>query len=152
MAAPLVGRDRELAELWAALHDARSGRGSFFMLVGEPGIGKTRLAEALARRAEQERVVVLWARSWEGGGAAAFWPWQQIVRAWTARRDDKELARDLGVGAPWLAQLAPELCERLPGLEPPGSLESDQARFALFDALTTFLRTLSAGVPLLLVL
>ena len=37
-----VGRQRELAELTAALDDALSGQGRLVMLVGEPGIGKTR--------------------------------------------------------------------------------------------------------------
>ena len=40
-----VGRQRELAELNAALEDAISSRGRLVMLAGEPGIGKTRTAE-----------------------------------------------------------------------------------------------------------
>ncbi len=43
----LVGRDRELGELLAALADAAAGRGRLFLISGEPGIGKTRLAEEL---------------------------------------------------------------------------------------------------------
>ena len=43
-----VGRQREMAELLAALDDALSGRGRLVMLVGEPGIGKTRIAQELA--------------------------------------------------------------------------------------------------------
>ena len=37
-----VGRQREMAELTSALNDALSGQGRLVMLVGEPGIGKTR--------------------------------------------------------------------------------------------------------------
>ena len=55
-----VGRETELAELKASLEDAISGRGRLVMLVGEPGIGKTRTA--------QERdAQVLWLR---GAGRA----------------------------------------------------------------------------------
>ena len=43
---PFVGRESEMAELSAALDDAHSGRGRIVMLAGEPGIGKTRTAEA----------------------------------------------------------------------------------------------------------
>ncbi|MCI0794977.1 MAG: ATP-binding protein, partial [Chloroflexi bacterium] len=39
-----VGREKELAELTAALEDALAGQGRLVMLVGEPGIGKTRTA------------------------------------------------------------------------------------------------------------
>jgi hypothetical protein len=43
-----VGRHRELSELKACLEDTLSGQGRLSMLVGEPGIGKTRTAEELA--------------------------------------------------------------------------------------------------------
>ncbi len=46
-----VGRQREMAELMAALDDALAGRGRMVMLAGEPGIGKTRTAQELVARA-----------------------------------------------------------------------------------------------------
>jgi predicted ATPase len=54
-----VGRQREMDTLTAALEDARSGRGRLVMLVGEPGIGKTRTAQELAAYAETQGVRVL---------------------------------------------------------------------------------------------
>jgi len=42
--AVFLGRERELAELRAALESVAAGQGRSFFLVGEPGIGKTRLA------------------------------------------------------------------------------------------------------------
>jgi transcriptional regulator with AAA-type ATPase domain len=50
-AAAFVGRAREMAELRGALDNAIAGQGRLFMLAGEPGIGKTRLADELARLA-----------------------------------------------------------------------------------------------------
>ena len=46
-----VGRDRQLDIMLRALDDAMSGRGRVVLLGGEPGIGKTRLAEEFARQA-----------------------------------------------------------------------------------------------------
>jgi AAA ATPase-like protein len=148
---PLLGRTRELADLDLTLEDASAGHGGLVLLTGEPGIGKTRLATALGERAAAEGHRLAWARGWDGGGAPAFWPWVQIVRAVAADRDDAELRTDLGAGARWVAQLAPELRERL-DLPEAGDLESEQARFALFDAVTVFLRNAAAREPLVVLL
>ena len=47
-----IGRQKELTELKSALEDTLSGQGRLVMLVGEPGIGKTRIAQELAAYAE----------------------------------------------------------------------------------------------------
>jgi tetratricopeptide (TPR) repeat protein len=148
---PLLGRARELADLRGALQESAAGRGGLALLSGEPGIGKTRLAGALADLASVEGHRVAWARGWDGGGAPAFWPWVQVVRTVAADREDDELRAELGAGARWVAQLAPELRERL-DLPEAGDLESEQARFALFDAVTVFLRNAAARDPLLVLL
>src|SRR5262249_45106001 len=72
---PFVGRDDELAHLWRGIERAVAGRGSLHLLVGEPGIGKTRLADELAMRAAAHPITTLWGRCWESGGAPAYWPW-----------------------------------------------------------------------------
>ena len=148
---PLLGRTRELADLETMLDEAAAGHGALVLLTGEPGIGKTRLATALGERAAAEGHRVAWARGWDGGGAPAFWPWVQIVRSVAADRDDDALRVELGAGARWVAQLAPELRERL-DLPEAGDLESEQARFALFDAVTVFLRNAAARQPLVVLL
>jgi len=148
---PLLGRARELADLRAALEESAAGRGGLVMLTGEPGIGKTRLAIVVSELAAADGHRVAWARGWDGGGAPAFWPWVQIVRAVAADRDDAELRTELAAGARWVAQLAPELRERL-DLREAGDLESEQARFALFDAVTVFLRNAAVREPLVVLL
>ena len=77
---PIIGRAAELGELRQALHDASEGHGSVFVLLGDAGIGKTRLAEALADEGAERGHDVLWGSSWEAGGASAFWPWTQLIR------------------------------------------------------------------------
>jgi len=80
--AGFVGRGQELAELHGALDSALSGRGKLAMLVGEPGIGKTRTAQELASLAEAEGALVLWGRCVDEEGAPPYWPWLQCLRTY----------------------------------------------------------------------
>src|SRR5262245_52867751 len=95
----LVGRERELSELIAGLDEAGAGRGSLFLLCGEPGIGKTRLAKELAELAARRNARVLWGRAWEGGGQPAYWPWVQILRSYVRGEDPRVVAAEVGGGA-----------------------------------------------------
>src|SRR3954447_20709022 len=149
---PLLGRARELAELTAAFEDARAGRGGLVLIHGEPGIGKTRLARTLGEHARSAGAQVALARGWEGGGAPSYWHWLQVIRALAAERDDARLAKDLGAGARWVAQIAPEIGERVGATAAGDASESEQARFALFDAVAVFLRRVAADAPLVVLL
>jgi ATP/maltotriose-dependent transcriptional regulator MalT len=77
----LVGRERELGELLSALEDAAAGRGRLFLVSGESGAGKTRLADELASRAKEAGARVLWGRCWKRGAAPPYWPWTQALRS-----------------------------------------------------------------------
>lgn len=93
-----VGRKEEIEQLRAGLEDAIAGRGRLFMLVGEPGIGKTRTAEQLATYARLRQAQVLVGRCHEGEGAPAYWPWVQIIRSFVRERRSLDLASDMGPG------------------------------------------------------
>ena len=58
----------------------------------------------------------------------------------------------MGVGAANIAEIIPEIHVKLPGLETPPILEPDQARFRLFNSITTFLKNPAQNQPLILVL
>ena len=118
-AQPFVGRAKELRELEAMLDAAASGRGGVVLVTGEPGIGKTRLLQELERTAASAGSRVLVGRCWEEGGAPAYWPWIQVVRA-----AGGEFER--------LASARPEASA--PGVDP------ESVRFQLFDAATRFLQ------------
>jgi DNA-binding SARP family transcriptional activator len=147
-----VGREAEFAQLAAGLDDALAGRGRLFLLVGEPGIGKSRLADELTRRARERGVNVLVGRCWEAGGAPAYWPWVQSLRSYIREAEPDALRSELGAGGPELAQILPELRTILPELPEPGSVDAESARFRLFDATAEFLRNVSRTRPLLLIL
>jgi DNA-binding SARP family transcriptional activator len=77
----LVGRDTELAHLRSRLQDAASGHGGAVVLVGEPGAGKTTLAEAAAHIADGAGFVSAWGRCLDAASTPAYWPWSQVLRA-----------------------------------------------------------------------
>jgi DNA-binding SARP family transcriptional activator len=74
----IVGREAELARLTHSLERAIAGEGSAAVVLGEPGIGKTRLLEELAERARRLGVAVAWARCPESGAIPPFWPVTEI--------------------------------------------------------------------------
>lgn len=134
-----VGRGRELTELCAGLDDAFAGNGGLLLIAGEPGIGKTSLANELGRRATERGARVLRGGNFEGGGAPSFWPWVQIVRA------------TLGDPAGGRSALL-DLRDLLPEGSLADGLDPDLARFRLFDAVTAFLRSQCAMQPLLVII
>ncbi|HUR84392.1 MAG TPA: AAA family ATPase [Solirubrobacteraceae bacterium] len=153
-----MGRERELAELRNGLEGALSGRGGLFMVAGDPGVGKTALADAIGAEAGERGASVLWGRAWDGGGAPAYWPWLRIVRRLAAERDLTAALHALGPeSAGRLTRLMPGLGAPSPGAALGGEAEpdpgeGDAARFQLFDAITSLLRAAASQGPLVLVL
>ena len=147
-----VGRESELAETVAGLGEALAGRGRLFLLVGEPGVGKSRLGEELIRRARLRGFRVLVGRCWEAGGAPAYWPWVQAMRSYVRDCEAETLRTELGTGAAAVAQIVPELRERFPDLPELPSLDAEGARFRLFDSTAQFLKRAARARPLLLAL
>ena len=158
----LVGRDRELAELRQGLEGALGGRGRLFMVAGDPGVGKTALADAIGAEAVAAGATVLWGRAWGAGGAPSYWPWLRILRRLAAERDITEALAALGPEAGGrLTRLVPTLASARPNAPGAGAhasadadlaAESDAARFQLFDAITSLLRAAAGQAPLVLVL
>jgi len=148
-----VGRQHEMDILRTMLADALAGQGRLVMLGGEPGIGKTRTAQELATIAVQQGGQVLWGRCYEEHGAPPYWPWVQSLRAYVHACRPTQLRFDMGRGAAAVAEIVPDVHERLPGLRLlPRLEEPDQARFRLFDAITSFLLNASHRRPVVLIL
>ena len=147
-----VGREAETEALRHAFDDAQSGRARLLLVMGEPGIGKTRLAEELATYARLRNAQILWGRCYDGEGAPAYWPWAQLIRAYAYDREPAALLSELGSGAADIVHVVSELRERLPDVPPAPSSDPEQARFRLFDGVTTFLKNASKNQALVLVL
>jgi hypothetical protein len=153
---PLVGRLRELQELLDSLADAARGAGGVHLVLGDPGVGKTRLAGVLCDHAIAAGATVIRTRGW-GRAAPPYWPWVEIVRSLCDGVEGAVLRDELGPSADELLRLAPELAERLPGARCPadpaaGDESSDIARFSLFDALVALLHARSAERPVVVLI
>jgi tetratricopeptide (TPR) repeat protein len=143
----LLGRDHELLAIRAAFEAAERGKGALVLLVGEPGIGKTRLADEAAREAELRGARVTWGRAWEAGGAPAYWPWIEALRAIAGDTTGMTEAERRRI-AP-LARLLPELEPRGAALPP---TDPAQERFRLFEAVAAFVALSARERPLVVVL
>ena len=140
----LVGRERELNELMPHVKQALGGGGGVILIAGEPGIGKSRLADALGDRAHAAGARVLAGRAWEAGGAPAFWPWVQALRPCLRETEPETIRSWVGRGGPELAAMLPELRDVLPDLPPSESPD----RFGLFEAFASLLRSAASAEPL----
>ncbi len=147
-----VGREKELDELKGYLDDTFSGHGRTVLLVGEPGIGKTRTTEELVTYARLRNAQVLWGRCYESEAMPAYWPWIQIVRSYIHDQDPQTLISQMGSGAVEIAQVVSEVRERLPGLPATSSSSPEQARFRFFDGITQFLKNATKVHPVVIVL
>ncbi|MEQ8278458.1 MAG: AAA family ATPase [Deltaproteobacteria bacterium] len=130
----LVGRGGDLSRLGIGLDEAAAGRGSVWLVTGEAGIGKTRLAEALADRAAARDVGCHWGRCWEGGGAPSYWPWIQILRGVLRRHPGLADAADGIASEAARASLAALVPELLPTTGDTPKLDPERERFRLFEA------------------
>ncbi len=116
---PLVARAEVLAEADSVLAAARSGRGTLVTVTGEPGIGKTRLAEAVADRARtgpaktekaatervEEAFEVVWTWCPAAAGGAALGPWSRVVRTLAGGHAAAAAALGQRAGSPNAAML-----------------------------------------------
>jgi len=148
----LIGRGAELEELDRLWRDARGGRRAVAVIVGEPGIGKTRLAAELCRGAYAEGAAVLLGCCYED----SIVPYQSFVEALRRHVSETpldELTLQLGRHRPILARLVPELADPAPqSIASAKGASSESEQFQLFDSVASLLRAIAEQHPLILVL
>ncbi len=147
-----VGRQKELERLRKAFDEAFAGRGGIVMLVGEPGIGKTRAAHEVETYARVRGAQALWGRAHESSGAPAYWPWVEVGEAYRAARGLADIAPDMLEKGPLLGGIFPWQRQQPGYVEPDPLADPEAAQFRLFDAFLTFVRAMSGQVPLLILL
>src|SRR6185369_6462212 len=148
-----IGRERELLAIGKLLARALAGSGATVAIAGEPGIGKSHTAQVIAQWAAARGMQVFWGRCNEEPGAPSYWPWLQLIGNWLQSHEDEVVRRVLARAAPTLAEIVPDIAQRLPGCEPLApTLDPLQTRFRLFDAMSGFWKRAAAEQPLLLIL
>lgn len=144
----LVGRDAELQVLDDALQNATRGEGQVVILAAEAGMGKTRIALELARRAADRGVVVLSGSCSEAALALPYLPFLEAIGTYLLGAQIGQLGRRLGPFQRDLAQLFPQLT---PDSQQPENPDPTERKLRLFEALLRLVRIIADERGLLLV-
>ncbi len=147
---PFIGRKKLLEAVRTEITHSRRGHGRLILIDGEAGVGKTAFTQRLT--AGVNNMTVRMGRCYEGKGAPPFWPWVQILLTQIQESSPTLLVEQMGHGVGSILQLLPSIAEKLPGVAAPAPLQSEGARFELFDALTKYIARIGNVEPLLLVI
>ncbi|MGH2805588.1 MAG: AAA family ATPase, partial [Thermoleophilaceae bacterium] len=144
----IIGRRDEMVVLQEALDGLEAGRGGCVALIGEPGIGKTRLAAELRARAEERGRHVLEGRGTEfeqdvpfGLAVGALDAYLGDLDPARLRRLGRERLGELGSIFPSQARIGGKLATELPA-----------ERYRCHQAVRALLELLARDAPLVLVL
>jgi tetratricopeptide (TPR) repeat protein len=150
-AGPLVGREAELGAVAVALAAVASGQGRLLALFGEPGIGKTRLAQEITVRARARGFRVLTGRCYEPQQSVAWYPFLEAL-AMAAAGIGGEAHSALSAQWPEVARLLPDHLDHPESAQTSVQIDDRAAQQQLFWQVASFLRALADQAPLALLL
>jgi len=157
-----VGREKEVASLKEAFEKARAGSGQVIGIVGEPGVGKSRLLLHLRTMLPQGEYTYLEGHCLHYGGSMALLPFLDVLRSYfNIREDEQEYIIKKNMAAR-VSQLDEELKDILPALEDIFSLKVEDENYLklepalrrarIFDSIKNLLVRESQNRPLVLVI
>ncbi|MGH2514452.1 MAG: ATP-binding protein [Ktedonobacterales bacterium] len=145
---PLVGRERERALLD---HHLTSDTPPLLLLAGEPGIGKSRLLEEAAERAENLGWTVLAGGCSRRSAQEPYAPRVEALARFLTTRGSARQRLDLQ-GCAWLVRLLPELAQQTLGPSLAWTLPPAQERRLMFAAVARYLTNVAGQAGTLLIL
>ena len=146
----LLGREKELQTLQGYWQKARAGQGQLLFLSGEPGIGKTTLAQYFAARSNAP--VLLMGHGREGTSAPPYQLFTEALHGYFATVPSETFAGENRRLVSHFARILPDASALFPNLPLPPSLEPRQEQLRLMSSLTQFIRQATAERPWLLIL
>lgn len=146
-AGPLVGREQELAQVVRSAQAAQAGAGRLVLITGEPGVGKTRLAQELMVDMWQRGFLVATGRCYEAERLVPFYPFLEVLSL-ALRATPEGMRAELATRWSPLGRLLPEL--HIPLQPPPTNPEEERER--LLQAVGGYLQALASTRPLAILL
>ncbi len=147
-----VGRQHELKLIWNQYIAAKSGRVRVVLLAGELGIGKTRLLDEIATRAEHDGAAILRGWTTDSEGMPPYLPFLEALGRHIRITPAEELRKQIAVAPQALVSILPELSAYLDEAPEPYPLPLEQTRLRLYEAVTAFLEVISMPHGLVLTL
>lgn len=147
----IAGRAAELEALHGGLKFAEAGERRLTLLVGEPGIGKTRLASELAVHAHSRGAIALYGRADEEL-TVPYQPWVEAMTYLLDQAPGELVDEAIRLHGPELALLVPQIRRSHPDLATPHATDPETERYLLLQAVTATLELLGAESPVVLVL
>jgi tetratricopeptide (TPR) repeat protein len=150
-----VGREEERAAMRRYLEGTRRGQGSAWMIGGQPGVGKTRIAKEFGAEAAQRGFLTLAGGCYDREDSVPFCPFVEILEALAQAASQVSFRAALGPDAAELARLMPQLRRMFPDIPKPLDLPPDQSRESrrlLFNAFREFLARNASERPVFLLL
>ena len=133
-----------------ASHQAKSGRGSLILLLGDAGVGKTRLAEDALAAARRLGCQTLVGRCYEQEGTPALIPYIEVLEEASRLMPAAVFRQAVAASAPELAKLMPELHRLFPDMAPPLELPPQLRQRFLFTNVREFLTRSGRFMPLVI--
>jgi len=141
LAPAMIGRQAQLRELEEYLEQTRGGAGRLVFLVGDAGVGKTRLLREFAGRVQADGVTLLEGHCYDERPAPPYGPFVDVLRAFVRQRGPDSVAQVAGAWASSLAPLLPELELPSSAPHPTGDPQSEKRR--LFEAIARVFRAIA---------
>jgi class 3 adenylate cyclase/tetratricopeptide (TPR) repeat protein len=109
----MVGRDKELARLELHLHKAINGEGSIVSIIGDAGIGKSRLIAELRKTSAINTMTYLEGRALSMGKNLSFHPILDLLRHWTGIKEDDPLPESIQKLETLIRNIDPEMISEI---------------------------------------
>ena len=146
----LVGRELQLAAIHRVLTRVREGNGSVALIVGEAGVGKSRLLRAMTEQARGAGFFLLHGACFEAERSIPYAPLLDLVRLFAGSASPALVAHVLAPAASELVAIFPELRSILPDASPALTVDPESDKRRLFHALAQAISLLARKQPVLI--